>query len=54
MRETEDRASDLITMLAHAKENVMVAENHVRRVLLEEYPPARHKLLLEKFLPEQS
>jgi len=54
MREAEERASDLITMLAHAKENVMVAENHVRRVLLEEYPPAKHRLMLDKFLPEQN
>ncbi len=53
LREAEENAADLKTLLGHAKEDVMVAENHVRRILLDEYPPAKHQRLLKKYLPEQ-
>jgi hypothetical protein len=36
-------------MLGHANDKVLVAENHVRRILLDEFPPAVHQQLLKKY-----
>ena len=49
LREAEDLAADMKTMLVHANDKVLVAENHVRRILLDEFPPAVHQALLEKY-----
>ncbi len=52
LRECEETAEDLQTMAGHAKDKVLVAENHVRRVILDEFPPAEQPKLVEKYLPE--
>ena len=49
LREAEGLASDMKTMLVHTNDKVMVAENHVRRILLDEFPPAVHQQLLKKY-----
>jgi len=49
LREAEGLAADMQTMLVHANDKVLVAENHVRRILLDEFPPAVHQQLLEKY-----
>ncbi len=37
-----------------ANDKVLVAENHVRRVIHEEYPPVKQERLRKKYLPEQA
>ena len=49
LREAEERASDMQALLGHANDKVLVAENHVRRILLDEFPPANHQELLKKY-----
>jgi hypothetical protein len=39
-----------LAKIAHGK--LLVAENHVRRVILEEFPPSEHQRLRAKYLPE--
>lgn len=53
LRAAAENAEDLQTLLRQAKEKVAIAENHVRRILLDEYPPAKQQRLLKKYLPEQ-
>lgn len=53
LREAEVMAEDRKTMLGHAKDKVMAAQNHVRNVVLNEYPPVYQESLLRKYLPEQ-
>lgn len=53
LREAEERAKDLETMLGHAKDKVMVAENHMRRIILDQFPPAKQTRLLAKYLITQ-
>jgi hypothetical protein len=50
MQAARDRAADLATLLKHAEERVTVAENHVRKVIVEEYPPVRQDRLLQKYV----
>ena len=52
LREAEAHAKDMQTMLGHASDQVLVAENHVRRILLDEFPPAIHQQLLKKYFPQ--
>jgi hypothetical protein len=49
LREAEGHSDDMQKMLVHANDKVLVAENHVRRILLDEFPPAVHQQLLEKY-----
>ena len=49
LREAEGLAADTKTLLSHANDKVLVAENHVRRILLDEFPPAVHQQLLQKY-----
>lgn len=53
LREAEEQAKDLETMVGHAKDRVMVAENHTRRIILDQYPPAKQQQLLAKYLPAE-
>jgi len=36
-----------------ADDQVLIAENHIRKVILEEFPPKRQKALRARYLPEQ-
>jgi len=37
-----------------ANDKVLIAENHVRRVIHEEYPPVKQERLRKKYLPAQA
>jgi signal transduction histidine kinase len=52
LREAQEHAADMQTLLGHADDQVLVAENHVRRILLDEFPPAIQQQLLRKYLPQ--
>ena len=51
LQEARDTLEDKRALLKIAKDQIMVAENHVRRVIHEEYSPQRHDELRERFLP---
>ncbi len=54
LRNAEVMAEDRKIMLKHAKDKVMAAQNHVRNVVLKEYPQVYQESLLRKYLPEQN
>ena len=54
LRKAEIMAEDRKIMLKHAKDKVMAAQNHVRNVVLNEYPPVCQENLLRKYLPEHN
>ena len=51
--EAEDALADARALLKIANDQVLVAENHVRRVIHEEFPPAGHDSLRRKYLPSE-
>lgn len=51
LHEARETALDCRTMAGHAKDKVMVAENHLRKTIMEQYPPAVQPRMIEKYLP---
>lgn len=51
--EAEEALADARALLKIANDQVLIAENHVRRVIHEEFPPARHEFLRQKYLPSE-
>ena len=49
LREAAEYAADMQSLLEIANDQVLVAKNHVRRILLDEFPPAIHHQLLKKY-----
>jgi uncharacterized membrane protein YcjF (UPF0283 family) len=52
LRESAEAVEDARALAKVAADRVLVAENHVRRVILEEFPPAQHETLRSRYLPE--
>ncbi len=52
LQEAKDALQDARALAKIANDKILVAENHVRRVIHEEYPPARQEVLRQKYLPE--
>ncbi len=48
--ELEEAVVDAEALLKIAEDQVLIAENHVRKVILEEYPPKRHEDMRRKYL----
>jgi len=53
LQEAKDALGDARALAKIANDKVLIAQNHVRRVIYEEYPPARQEALREKYLPPQ-
>lgn len=51
LREAVEALADARALAKIAGDCVAIAENHVRRVIVEEFPPARHERLRRKYLP---
>ncbi len=51
MQEAKESLEDSRALEKIASDKVMIAENHVRRVIHEEYPPTRQQKMREKYLP---
>jgi putative cell wall-binding protein len=51
LQEAKDALQDARALAKIAHDKIMVAENHVRRVILEEFPPIKHETMREKYLP---
>ena len=52
LQEAKDALQDARALTKIANDKILVAENHVRRVIHEEYPPVRQEALRQKYLPE--
>lgn len=52
LQETHDKLEDAAALRKIAHDQLLVAANHVRRVILEEYPPAKQARLRARYLPE--
>lgn len=50
VQETKAALEDAKALARIAQDQVMIAENHVRRVILEEFAPAKQQRLREKYL----
>ena len=48
--EARGALEDARSLLKIAKDQVLIAENHVRKVIVEEFPPQRQKALRERYL----
>lgn len=50
VQETREAVQDAEALLKIATDQVLIARNHVRRIIVEEFPPRRHEAMREKFL----
>jgi len=53
LQEAKEALGDARALAKIANDKVLVAENHVRRVIHEEYPPRRQEALRRQHLPSQ-
>jgi hypothetical protein len=51
VQETSEALEDAKALTKIADDQVLIAANHVRRIILEEFPPQRHDSLRAKYLP---
>jgi hypothetical protein len=51
LRETAEGVQDAEALLKIATDQVLVAENRVRKVIVEEFPPNRHERMRNRYLP---
>ena len=42
---------DAEALLKIASDQVLIAENHVRKIIVEEFPPKHHERLRRRYLP---
>ena len=54
LQEAIDTLQDARALATIANDKLMVAENHVRRIILDEYPPVRQEALQKKHLPDSA
>ena len=52
LQECKEALQDARALQKIAEDQLMIAENHVRRVIHEEFPPNRQERLRAKYLPE--
>lgn len=53
VQEAKEALGDARALAKIANDKVLIAQNHVRRVILEEYPPVKQERLRAKYLPEK-
>ena len=51
LQEARDALQDAEALLKIARDQVLIAENHVRKIIVEEFPPKRHERLRRRCLP---
>ncbi len=51
VQEAEGLLHDARALQKIANDQVLIARNHVRKIILEEYPPRRHEALRRRLLP---
>lgn len=53
LSEAREAHEDALALEKIAHDKVLVASNHVRRIIVEEIPPARQQRLRDKYLPPE-
>jgi hypothetical protein len=53
VQEASEALQDAQALAKIAGDRVLVAENHLRRVILEEFPPTSHEKLRSHYLPDR-
>ena len=51
LQEATDAVQDAQALLKIANDQVLIAENHVRRIIVEEFPPKYHERMRQRYLP---
>jgi hypothetical protein len=51
LQEARDAVQDAGALLKIAEDQVLIAENHVRKIIVEEFPPNRHERMRSRYLP---
>ena len=51
LQETAEAVQDAEALLKIADDQVLIAGNHVRKIIVEEFPPKRHDRMRSKYLP---
>ena len=51
LQEAKEALEDARSLAKIADDKVLIAENHVRRVIVEEYPPQKQEKMRRKYLP---
>jgi septal ring factor EnvC (AmiA/AmiB activator) len=51
LREAAEAVQDAEALLKIAGDQVLIAGNHVRKIIVEEFPPKRHDRMRSKYLP---
>ena len=51
LQEARDAVQDAEALLKIASDQVLIAENHVRKIIVEEFPPKHHERLRRRYLP---
>jgi peptidoglycan hydrolase CwlO-like protein len=52
LQEAKDSVDDSKALTKILSDKMMVAQNHVRRVIHDEFPPAKHDRMRAKYLPQ--
>jgi hypothetical protein len=51
LREAAEAVQDAEALLKIAADQVLVAENHVRKIIVDEFPPRHHARMRSRYLP---
>jgi septal ring factor EnvC (AmiA/AmiB activator) len=54
LSEAKELHADALSLEKIANDKVLIAINHVRRIIHEEFPPARQQRMREKYLPSET
>jgi len=54
LQEATEALQDAEALSRIAGDQVLIAENHVRKIIVEEFPPKRHEALRARYLPGDS
>jgi hypothetical protein len=54
LQESVEQRSDADALFKIASDRLLIARNHVRRIILEEYAPHRQERLRRKYLPDDT
>lgn len=53
-QEASETLEDARSLLKIADDQVLVARNHVRKIIVEDYPPKRHQAMRDKYLGQET
>jgi hypothetical protein len=53
LQEASEAVQDAGALLKIANDQVLIARNHVRKIIVEEFPPKHHDRMRRKYLPDE-